>query len=65
MFGSKRRREERQESARVDERVRRLNEQAKAATLSAYPPGEREAAWELMQARRLGVSVAAYRARNR
>jgi hypothetical protein len=62
MFGSKRKREK-QESAQVDERLRQLNAQSKAATLSAYPPHEREAAWERMQARRLGVSVAAYRAR--
>lgn len=42
-------------------RVRALNAQLKEATLSSYPPEQREAVWVRNKALQMGVSPAAYR----
>jgi hypothetical protein len=60
-----RRAEARADWEREQARVRALNAQLKEATLSSYPPEEREAAWVRMKALQMGISPAAYRQREK
>lgn len=46
---------------RMRQTARSLDKQLKDATLSSFPPHEREAAWERLKAREAGLSVQAYR----